>query len=67
MHANTQCAKKHYKPGNHMLATSKSTVFPGHNHLLTAGTGAQVIIKVTGHQYQRLAGYDLEIGHVRCG
>ena len=27
-------------------------------------TGAQVIIKVTGHQYQWLrGGYDLEIGH----
>ena len=63
-----------------MLATSKNVLFQGHNHLLTTGTddptlwlspeknnkwaGAQVIIKVSGHQYQWLAdGYDLEIGH----
>ena len=54
-----------------MLATSKNVLFPGHNHLLTIGTddpsltGAQVIIKVPGHQCRWLAGgYDLEIGHV---
>ena len=52
-----------------MLATSKNVLFPGHNHLLTTGTDdlslvdAQAIIKVSGHQYQWLAGgYDLEIG-----
>ena len=40
------------------------------NHLLTTGiddpslTGAQVIIKVSGHHHRWLAGgYDLEIGH----
>ena len=53
-----------------MLTTSKNVLFPGHNHLLTTSTddpslaGAQVIIKVSGHQYRWLAGgYDLEIGH----
>ena len=53
-----------------MLATPKNVLFPGHNHLLTTGTdgpsltSAQVIIKVSGHQYGWLAGgYDLEIGH----
>ena len=30
--------KSHYLPGNHMLATSKNVLFPGHNHLLTTGT-----------------------------
>ena len=52
-----------------MLAISKKVLFPRHNHLLTTGTddpslaGAQAIIKVSGHQYQWLAGgYDLEIG-----
>ena len=52
-----------------MLATSKNVLFPGHNHLLTTSTndsllaGAQVIVKVSGHQYPWLAGgYDLEIG-----
>ena len=57
-----------------MLATSKHVLCPGHNHLLTTGrptgdpslTGAQVIIKVSGHQHQWLAGgYDMEIGHFR--
>ena len=53
-----------------MLATSKNVLFLSHNHLLTTGTddpslaGAWVIIKVSGHPYQWLAGcYDLEIGH----
>ena len=53
-----------------MLAASKKVLFPGHNHLLTTGTDdpslacAQVIIKVSAHQYRWLAGgYDLEIGH----
>ena len=53
-----------------MIATSKNVLFPGHNHLLTTSTddpsfvGTQVIIKVSGHQYQWLAGgYDLEIEH----
>ena len=53
-----------------MLATSKNVLFPGHKHLLTTGAdvpslaGTRVIIKVSGHQHQRLAGgYDLEIGH----
>ena len=54
-----------------MLSTSKSVLFPVHNHLLTTGAddpslyitlaGAWVIIKVSDHQ--RLAGdQDLEIG-----
>ena len=54
-----------------MLASSKNVLFPGHNHLLTSGTdnpslvGTRVIIKVSGHQYQWLAGgYDLEIGYL---
>ena len=53
-----------------MLATSKNILFPGHIHLLSTGTddpsltGARVIIKVSGHQYQWLAGgYDLETEH----
>ena len=58
-----------------MLATYKSVLFPGHNHLLTTGTDdltytliiarapARGIINVKGHQYHWLAGgYDLEIG-----
>ena len=52
-----------------MLATSKNVLFPGHNHLLTTGTDdpsladAWVIIKVSGHQHQWLAGgCDPEIG-----
>ena len=53
-----------------MRTTSKNVLFPGHNNLLTTGTddpslaGAQVIIKVSGHQYWWLAGgYNLQIGH----
>ena len=53
-----------------MLATSTNFIFSGHNLLLTTGTddpslaGVSVIIKVSGHQYQWLAGgYDLEVGH----
>ena len=53
-----------------MLVTSKNVPFPGHTHFLTTGTddpslgGAQVIIKVSSHQYWWLAvGYDLEIWH----
>ena len=53
-----------------MLFTSKNVLFPGNNHLLTAGAddlslaGAWAIIEVMGHQHQWLAsGYDLEIGH----
>ena len=53
-----------------MLHTSKNVLFPGHNQLLTTGTddpslaGAWAIIKISGHQYQGLAGgYELEIGH----
>ena len=46
------------------LATPKNVLLPGHNHLLTTGSGAQMIIKVSGHQHRWLAGgYDLEIGH----
>ena len=38
-----------------MAVTSKNVLLPG---------GARAIIKVSGHQYQWLAGgYDLEIGH----
>ena len=29
-----------------MVATSKNVLFPDHNHLLTAGTGPQVIVSV---------------------
>ena len=53
-----------------MLSTSKNVLSPCHNHLLTTGTDepsladAQVIIKMSGCQYQWLAGgYNLEIGH----
>ena len=53
-----------------MLVTSNDVLFPGHNHLLTTGTddpslaGAWAIIKVSGYQYQWLAGiYDLEMGY----
>ena len=63
--------KCHYPP---LLSTSKNVLFPDHNHLLTTGdddltliitlTGAQAIIKVSGHQHWWLAGgYNLEIGH----
>ena len=51
-----------------MLSTSKNVLFAGHNHLLTIGADARVVIKVSGHQHQWLAGsYDLEIGHFRGG
>ena len=52
-----------------MLATSKTVLFPGHNHLLTTGTddpllkltSTRVINKVSGPQHQWLAGgYDLK-------
>ena len=57
-----------------MLDTSKSILFPGHNHLLTTGTDdttliiakapARVMIKVKAHQYLWWGGgYGLEIGH----
>ena len=53
-----------------MLAASKNVLFPGHNYVLTTGTDdpslacARAIIKMSGHQYQWLAGgHDLEIGH----
>ena len=53
-----------------MLSTAKHVLFPGHNHLLPTSTddpslaSAQAIIKVSGHQYQWLAGgYHLEIGY----
>ena len=47
-----------------MLATSKNVLFPGHNHLPTTGTDdpslagawAMIMFKVSGHQYQWLAG-----------
>ena len=45
-----------------MLATSKTVLFPGHNHLLTTSTddplitAARAIMKVLGHQYWLLAG-----------
>ena len=55
-----------------MLATFKNVLYPGHNDLLTISTddpslaGTWAIIKVSGHQYQWLAGgYDLEIGHFK--
>ena len=54
-----------------MLATFQNVLFPGYNHMLTAGVddpslaGARVIIKVSGHQHWWLAGgYDPEIGHI---
>ena len=66
----TLCKKATIHQVTSMLATSKNVLFPGHNHLLTTGAdnpslaGAQVIIKVLGHQHWWLAsGYDLEIGH----
>ena len=66
----TPCKKPTIHQVTTILATSKNVLFQGHNHLLTTGTDncsladAQVIIKVSGHQQQWLAGgYDLEIGH----
>ena len=57
-----------------MPATSKNVLFSGHNHLLTTSTddpslaGTRAIVKVSGHQYWRLAGgYDQEIGLFRSG
>ena len=51
-----------------MLATSENVLFAGHNHLLTTSTNdpslasIRATIKVSGHQYQWLAGgYDLEV------
>ena len=45
-----------------MLATSKKLLFPSHTSMddsSLAGAAAQVIIKVSGHQYRWLAGgYD---------
>ena len=48
-----------------MLATPENALFPGHNHLLQLMTlHSLAVIKVSGHQYQWLAGgYDLETGH----
>ena len=58
-----------------MLATSKHVLFVGYNHptnrrywwpdtSIITRVPARVIIKVSGHQYQWLAGgYDLKIGH----
>ena len=52
-----------------MPATSENVLFPSQNHLLPTDTddpspaGARAIIKVSGRQYQWLAGgYGLEIG-----
>ena len=45
-----------------MLATSKNVLFPGHNHLLTAGTddhsfaGARALIKVSGKKKISISG-----------
>ena len=55
-----------------MLATSKTVLFSGPNHLLTTGADYPslylLIIKVKGHQHQWLAGgYDLEIDIFRSG
>ena len=65
--------KRHNPPGFLflcMLATSKSVLFPDHNHLQTTGADNPILWlslkcqRVKGHQYQWLAGgYDLEIGH----
>ena len=70
------CAKKPLATSfTIMLATSKSVLVPGHNHLLTTGTDDPTlwlspehqhvwIIEVKGRQYRWLAGgFDLEIGH----
>ena len=68
------CLALHKKATIHhvttMLATSKNVQCSGHNHLQITGTdnpslaGAQAMIKVSGHQYQWLAGgYDLDSGH----
>ena len=53
-----------------MLATSENVLFTGYYHLLTTDTddpsltGSWMIIIVSGHQLQWLAGgYELEIGH----
>ena len=47
-------------------ATSDDVLHPGHNHLLTTGTGAWATIKVSGHQYRWLPGScDLGTGHFR--
>ena len=40
--ARTGQKKSHYPPGNHLLTTSKNVLFPGHNNLLTTGTGMVV-------------------------
>ena len=60
-----------------MLAASKNVLFPSHNHpadhwdwwpftLIITLAGTWAIIKVSGYQYQWLAGgYDLEIGHFK--
>ena len=48
--------KNHYASGSYHAI---HVLFPGPNHLLTTGAdgpGACVIIKVSGHQYQWLAG-----------
>ena len=55
-----------------MLATFKNILFPGHIHrykwpdtLIITWTSVRVIIKVSGHQYQWLAGgYYQEIGYI---
>ena len=67
----TLCKKVTMHQLTTMLATSKNVLFPGYNHLLTTGADDPsladdwVIIKVSGHQHQWLAGgYDLEIEHV---
>ena len=57
-----------------MIFISKNVLFPDHNYLITTSTddpslaGAWAIIKVSGHQYQWLAGgYDLEKDIFRGG
>ena len=66
----TPCKKATIYQLTTMLDTSITVLFSGHNHLLTTSnddlfpTGARVVIKVLGHQYQFLAGYyNLEIVH----
>ena len=68
---NGDCTKAAIHQVATMLSTSKNDLFPGHNHLLTAGVNdlasLRAISKVSGHQHWWLAGDDLERGHFRGG
>ena len=61
-------SKAHYPPGTTMLATSKSVLFPSHNHLLTTGFNdtTLIIAHVPASEVSSVpssSGYELEIGH----